>query len=134
MPAVTPLVINDRAATPVAHTFTPSGQDPVTGLWVFEELTGVPAARARFTHVKKVQANGKIRLRMGFAVPVVVTETINGVVKPTKIRDGYANVEFTFDGLSTDQERKDLVGYVFNSLNPAQTMIDKTLVNLENLY
>lgn len=45
-----------------------------------------------------------------------------------------ATLEFQFDASSTEQERKDLVGLIQNSLDPAKTLINDAVVKLEGVY
>lgn len=132
MSARTNLVINDRAATPVAHTYTPDGDD-ANGVHVFSEKTGVPAGNPRFTAQLRV-SNGKYRPSLRLQVPVVQTQTINGVSNPVVVRTSYITFEATFDALSTDQERKDAIGLMTNALAASQTQINDMLVNLSDIY
>jgi hypothetical protein len=132
MSARTNLVINDRAATPVAHTFTPDGDDP-NGVHVYSEKTGVPAGNPRFTASLRKSA-GKFRPTLKLAVPVVQTQTVSGVSSPVVVRTAFADVNFVFDELSTDQERKDMVGFIANSLAASQTQINDLLTGLNDIW
>lgn len=132
MSARSNLVINDRAATPVAHTYSPDGDD-TNGVHLFSEKTGVPAGNPRFTAGLR-QSNGKYRPTLRLTLPVVQTQTINGVSAPVIVRTAYAEVNFTFDALSTDQERKDCVGLMANALAAGQTQINDMVVNLSDIY
>lgn len=126
------LVIKDRASTPADHTFTPDGDDP-NGVHVFTEKTGVPAGNARFTSQLR-RSKGKYRPTLRLAVPVVATQTINGVDSPVVVRTAYVELSATFDELSTAQERANAIGMMANSLATAQTMINDILVNLADTY
>lgn len=132
MSARTNLVINDRAATPVAHTYTPDGSD-ANGVHSFSEKTSVPAGNPRFT-ASLARSNGKYRPKLRLSIPVVQTQTINGISNPVVVRTAYVEVAFTFDEKSTDQERKDCVGLIANSLAASQTMINDLVVNLSDIY
>jgi len=126
------LVINDRASTPVAHTYTPDGDD-ANGVHVFSEKTGVPAGNPRFTAQLR-NSNGKYRPSLRLTVPVVQTQTISGISSPVVVRTAYVELNCTFDALSTDQERKDAIGLMANSMAAAQTQINDMLVNLSDIY
>lgn len=126
------LVIKDRASTPVDHTFSPDGDD-ANGVHVFSEKTGVPAGNPRFTASLR-QSNGKYRPTLKLAVPVVQTQTINGVNSPVVVRTAYVELSATFDALSSTQERADAVGLMYNSMAAAQTQINDLLVNLSDIY
>lgn len=126
------LVIKDRASTPVDHTFSPDGDD-ANGVHVFSEKTGVPAGNPRFTASLR-NSNGKYRPTLKLAVPVVQTQTINGVNSPVVVRTAYVELSATFDALSSTQERADAVGLMYNSMAAVQTQINDLLVNLSDIY
>lgn len=126
------LVVNDRAGTPVAHTFTPDGDD-ANGVHIYSEKTGVPAGNNRYT-IGLRNSGGKYRPSIKLACPVTATETISGVSSPVVIRTAFAEVNFTFDPLSSAQERADCVGMLVNSLATAQTQINDLVVNLSDIY
>lgn len=129
----TNLVIKDQAATPADHTFTPDGDD-ANGVHLFSEKTGVPAGNLRFSASIKT-GSGKYKPTLRFTLPVVQTQTINGISAPTIVRSAYAEVSFTFDSLSTLQERKDAVAYVRNVLAvTGQAQIYELLTDLSDIY
>lgn len=132
MAARSTISVLDRAATPVAHLFTPDGDD-ANGIHVFTEKTGVPAADRRATLGLRY-SNGKYRPSIKFQLPVVQTQTINGVSSPVQVRSAIAELNFTFDATSTDQERKDAVSFIEKSLAASQTMINDMIVNLSDVY
>lgn len=132
MSARTNLVITDRATTPVNHTYSPDGTDG-NGVHVWSEKTGVPAGNPKFTaRLSKTSAGYKIQLKL--QLPVVQTQTINGVSSPTVVRTAYVDSTITFSRLSSDQERKDAIGLFASSLAASQTQINDMLVNLSDVY
>lgn len=132
MSARTNLVLTDRAATPVAHTFSPDGDD-ANGVHVFSEKVGVPAGYSRYTASLR-QTSGKFRALLKLAVPVTQTQIINGVSNPVVVRTSYAELSFTFDALSSAQERADIVGMLASSLNASQAQINDMVVNVSDIY
>lgn len=132
MSARTSLVLTDRAGTPVNHTYTPDGDD-VNGVHVFSEKTGIPAGNPRFTASLR-KSGGKYRPTLRLTVPIVQTQTINGVSSPVVVRTAHAEVNFTFDQLSSAAERADIVGLIASALPAAQTQINDMLVNLSDIY
>lgn len=132
MAARTNMILTDRATTPVNHTFSPDGV-AATGTHLFSEKVGVPAGYPRYS-ARISRLNGKYRANLKLAVPITQTQTINGVSNPVIVRTGYAEVNFTFDALSTEQERKDIVGMIASSLNASQTQINDLVVNLVDIY
>lgn len=132
MSARTNLVINDRAGTPVAHTYSPDGDDS-NGVHLFSEKTSVPAGNPRFTASLK-RSGGKYRPSLRLQIPVVQTQTINGVASPVVVRTAFVELNATFDELSSTQERADAIGLMANAMAAAQTQINDLLVNLSDIY
>jgi len=126
------IVINDRATTPVAHTYTPDGDDK-NRVHLYSEKGSVPAGNARFS-TSLTQSGGRYRGRLKLAIPVVQTQTINGVSSPVVVRTGYVEVTTSFDSLSSTQERADAIGLMTNSLSASQTQVNDFLVNLSDTY
>lgn len=128
----TDLILTDRAETPVSHTLTPDGTD-TNGVHLFSEKVGVPAGYPRFTASLRRTAE-KFRASLKLAVPVVATQTINGVSAPIVVRTAYAEVNFTFDQLSSAEERSDVIGMIADALSADQDQINDLLVNLSDIY
>jgi len=126
------LVINDRATTPVAHTYTPDGDDK-NGVHLYSEKGSVPAGNAKYS-IGLRQTGGRYRGSIRLAIPVVQTQTINGVSTPVVVRTSYMEVNTSFDPLSATQERADAVGLMVNSLAAAQAQINDLIVNLSDIY
>lgn len=132
MSARTNLVLKDRAGTPVSHTFTPDGDDS-NGVHIFSEKVGVPAGYSRFT--ASLDTKGKnIRARLKLSVPITQSQTINGITTPVVVRTSYAEVAFTFDPLSSTQERADVVGMTLDSLLATQVQVNDLIVNVSDIY
>jgi len=132
MPQLQNLVLTDRAATPVNHTFTPINID-ANGVGVVAETGGVPIGEAKYT-LQNRRVNGRFKVQLKLSVPVVQTQTINGVSTPTVVRTAYVDSVFTFDSTSTEQERKDLVGLFQSSLDSSKTLVNDTVVKLQGVY
>lgn len=125
------LVVNDRAGTPVAHTFAPR---QVTGdLALFIESAGTPIGERKVT-ISNRKSGGKYRIRLKIENPTLVTEVVNSVSIPKVPRTAYADVTFTFDETSLLQERKDTVSFLYNALATSQTMVDSTVTGLEGIW
>jgi len=127
------IVINDRAATPVAHTYSPDGDDK-NGVAQYSEKGSVPAGNGRITLSVRPSNGGKYRGAVRLAVPIVQTQTINGVSAPVVVRTSYVEVSTTFDALSSTQERADAIGLMYNALAASQTQVNDALVNLTPVW
>lgn len=108
MPAASNITMWDRAATPVAHVFSPFGKD-ATGVVSYREAGSSPVADRVVTASYRKTGAGKYQTRAKLQSPVVQNSTVNGVTIPVVVRTGYFDVTLTFDPTSTVQERKDLV-------------------------
>lgn len=133
MPQLQNLVLTDRAATPVNHTFVPRSIDK-NGVATVVESSGIPIGDKRVTIGSTRTASGRFKYTLKFVMPVVATEVINGVSNPTVIRYASADVVFTFAPTSTEQERKDLVGQVESAFGASKTLINDSLIKMEGIY
>lgn len=126
------LVLKDRASPVVNHTYTPDGDD-VNNVHVFSEKTGIPAGNPTYTIALKKTAD-TYRPTIRLKVPVVQTQTINGVSSPVVVRTALVEVNFVFAATSLPQERADAVGLILESLQTEQTQINDLVVNLSDIY
>ena len=116
MPAASAITINDGAASPVAHTFTPIGKDDKGVLW-FEQTTPTPtspigAKRIGYRQSRNAggQSNGSSKLVISMAVPALETlgNNSNGFLSaPTVAYKVVMRMEVDMPERSLNQERKD---------------------------
>ena len=132
MPQLQNLVLTDRAATPVARTFSP--RDITNGVGAVVESSGVPVGDSRYTISLRQTSSKKYVASVKLSVPVAQNQTVNGVTSPTVVRTGFAEASFTFDPTSTEQERKDLVGMFASSFDASKVLVNDTLVKLQGVY
>lgn len=132
MPQLQNLVVTDRAATPVNHTYVP--RDIVSGVGTVVESTGVPIGENRLSIALGRTAQGRQKPVLKGVFPIVQTQTINGIATPVVVRTAYAEVTFSFDSTSTEQERKDVVGMIASALDASKTLVNDTVVKLQGVY
>lgn len=132
MPQLANLVVADQAATPVNHTFTPAGIQGNVATLV--ESTGVPVGDNKVTIGWSTTSSGRRKSSIKLVLPIVQTQTINGVSTPVVVRVAYGNIEFAFDQTSTEQERKDAVAMARNALAQAQTVVYDTVTKCQGIY
>jgi len=132
MPQLQNLVLTDRAATPVDHTFVP--RDIVAGLGTVVESTGVPIGENRVQVALNRTTTGRYKAVIKMAFPIVQDQTVNGVTTPVVVRTGYADVTFTFDSTSTQDERNNIAGMLASGLMTSKTLINDTVVKLQGVY
>lgn len=132
MPQLANLVLTDRAATPVNHTYTP--RDIVNGVAAVVESTGIPIGDNTVTCSLVTTSAGRKKAVLKGSFPIVQTQTINGVSAPVVVRTSYVEMTFSFDGTSTEQERKDAVGLMASALDPTKALINDCLTKLQSIY
>lgn len=133
MPQLQNLVLADRTSpTPVNHTFTPVGINQ-QGVGEVANISGVPVGYERVT-VSMKKTNTRYRGQVRLTIPVVQTETINGIDRPVVVRTAYVDMNFSFDETSTEQERKNAIGMAADSLGASKVLINDSLVKLESVY
>lgn len=132
MPQLQNLILTDRATTPVAHTFTP--RDIVSGVGTVVESTGVPIGENRFTTSLTKTAQGRYKAVLKGQFPVVQNQVLNGVTTPIVVRTAYAELTFSFDGSSTEEERNNVVGMVQSSLDKTKALTNDLVVKLQGVY
>lgn len=132
MPALTPLVLKDRATTPVDHTFVPS--DVKDGVGLVVESTGMKIGDSKYSISSRKTAGGRYAAKVKLEVPVVENQTVNGVTRPVVTRVAYATTDFSFAAESTTAERNNLVGMLADSFAKSKALVDKTIVDLEGVW
>lgn len=135
MPVAATIAVNDRATpTPVLHNFVPAGPATTDKLaYTFKETATVPIGE-KFLSVRSRDINGRHYTRLLFVIPVVATETVNGISVPKVVREGLIDCTFRFDRTSTEQERADSVGMFYNMLAAGQATINGAVVKLEHVW
>ncbi|DAD52738.1 TPA_asm: coat protein [ssRNA phage SRR7976323_3] len=135
MPQASAIVINDGAATPVAHTFSPIGKDDKGVLW-FEQTTPAPATpmaakRISYTQSRVLapdkQLTGSSRIVYVLWVPTLETLGNNsaGILPPpTLAYVEKVRVEYNLAERSTWQERKDTRVLSLNLLGHAMAVFN----------
>lgn len=134
MPVVTNVVINDGAASPVAHTFSPIGKDSKGVHW-FEQTTPTPAnalvaKRIGYRQTRPIRdARGQLttagKAIYTIAIPTAQTLGTNdaGILPPPSLAYQTAvRIEFDLPERSAGQERKDLRVLALNLLLQAMAI------------
>lgn len=137
MAAVAPIVINDGAATPVAHTFNPSRQSG--DLFEFtDRVSGVAAGFNKISVLTRYGAasNAGQRVTMKVTVPTLaVTAPSSGTgvqPNPTAAYTGLATIEFLIPNASDAVARANLLAYVKNLM--ATSFVANMIQNLDAPY
>lgn len=129
MAAASNIVINDGAATPVAHTFVPAQtvadfalfEDKAPGIYIGYNRLMLKLERPATKNMGRPrQANGNLRLKSVVETPkleVLSNSTVSGIAPaPTIAYTPKVEVIFTLPERSTLQDRKDLMALLKNAL------------------
>lgn len=133
MPALQNVVLTDRAATPVAHTFTPRDIKDGVAMVVKPDVTGLPISEMRYS-ISSRRTGDRIKTTVKFVLPIVQTETINGVSKPIVVRESYVDATFNFSASSTEAERNNVVGMFADSFAASKVLINDTVVKGQGIW
>lgn len=132
MPAFNNVVLTDRAATPVAHTFVP--QQIVGGTAFLAESTGSPVSDNRLSISWNTSQSGRKKVVAKLVLPIVQNETINGVTTPKAVRVAYAEIRVDFDANSTEAERNNTMGMLSSLCKATEVVPNDTFVKLQGIY
>lgn len=133
MPALQSVVLTDRTpVTPVNLTLSPVGDvrkvgGSTIGKVAVGDASGNLLSEKALT-IGSRRTAGRFRATMRIAIPVVVTETLNGVAVPRVVRTNYLNLEGSFALDSTEQERTDIVGMLASALGTTKVLVHDTFV------
>ena len=143
MPQISTIVINDGAATPVAHTFTPIGKD-ADGVFWWEQTNPAPANKLGAKRIgykqtrelaSKNQLTSSSRAAYSLWLPTLETLANNsaGILPPPSVAyKEVARFEFMLAERSVQQERKDTRVLAMNFL--AHAMAVANIDSLEPSY
>lgn len=118
--------------TPVNLTFVPRDID-AKGVGAVVNSSGTPIGEKRCS-VSMTKRNNRYYGEVRLSLPVVVTETINGVASPVVVRTAFVTLTATFDEKSTEQERTDAIGLMSSALGTTKVLVNDALVKLEGVY
>lgn len=138
MPALSTVILTTRLYDSVAETsqtYYPTGwggqNRDVAILRRQQSDAGTLGDRTLTASFK--QTNGKLRTKLVLAVPIVQTETINGVDRDLLLRTGYAEVNFTFSMDSTKAERDQVVSMIASGLDQGK-ILSNAIVEAEQMW
>jgi hypothetical protein len=132
MPQATTIVLTDGDSTD--HSFTPEGRD-ANNVMLFKASNGVPIGDEKLSIGKSVTAQKRSKVSIRLASPVLATGAgDDGVARQVMTRVAYCDITFSFDGLSTTDERKNMRLMVSDLLGTGQTVSESIIDNLDSLY
>lgn len=132
MPSLQSVTLADRETVPVNHTFAPRGKP--NGVAELVETAAVPIGENVLRVSMKEAPNGKFKGRLTLYMPIVQTETINGVSLPKVVRKAVGTVDVVFEASSTLQERKNLIGLLADALAASKVIVNDAFTKLETVW
>lgn len=146
MPALANITINDGQATPVAHTFNPSGPDKNGVNYFYDRSGGIaigfPAISIDLREPLPAKPNGVSSLERVYRATVKVIMPVLEVTSastgtgiqpaPTKAYDLVFKGEFLLPERATQANRKDILAFAKNIL--ANANITSLVQDLESIY
>lgn len=138
MPQLASITINDGQATPVAHTFDPSGLDS-NGVHIFHDRSGgIPLGFPKMSlDLRSGNGNSDV-YRVKARIDVPVLKEVSGS-SPAGYSPGPAvdfvmrgHVEFVLPNQSTLDNRKDILAYVQNLLT--DSVVSAMVEDLESVW
>lgn len=117
----------------VDHVYAPRGRD-ANNVATLVESTGVPIGDRRMTVQRTRTSQGREKVSIKLTIPVVATEIVGGIARPSVARTAYADIVISVDGTSTKDERKDLRLQLADLLGASQTLSADVIDDLATLY
>jgi len=139
MPAIAPIVINDGAVAPVAHTFAPESIAADIATWT-DRVTGIAVGYSYLTQQVRKPVKGsnskvyKVTLKLWVPTLEVTSPSTGTGIQPapTKAYDCMCVMEWLLPERASTQNRKDLYALVKNWL---ATSVPKAAVeDLDPVY
>lgn len=136
MPAIQPVVVKDRTATPVNHTYVPADVSGGVGALVERNASGSYVGEPRLTAAGRVAANNRSKSHLKMSFPKVVNEIINGVTVPRVVGTSYVKVDFDWDKTHDAIDRNHIEGMVASALGDAtaQPFLHPVLTGASSVY
>lgn len=129
MPAIAALVINDGAATPVAHTFSPVTTSGSKAEWADRSST-TPAGNRKLNHEVLPPAGQRTTNKISIGVYNPTEALVDGVT--IVVHGCSVGLTLNFPPESTVQERTDTLAYISNML--ANATVKTSIINIEPFW
>lgn len=129
MPAIAPISINDGAATPVAHVFSPVTTNGSTAKWA-NRVAAIPNAYERLQIQLLEPTSPTAAYRMIGSLTRPILGTVDGV--QVVVRQEKVDFTLNFSQTSSEQEREDDVTLIKNLFSDSTFMTAAT--KLEPYY
>jgi len=130
MPQATTLVLTDHTGN--------KNYDPISirdGVVEFSYGTGVPLADKRVTISVNRTPAGRRNVILKGNFPIVQDRTVDGVTSPAIVRVAYADIKFSFDASSTEEERGDAINRMLSLISSsANDWLDPVMTGTASIF
>lgn len=133
MPALQSLILTDRQATPANFTLLPVKMEGNMGTVALADTSGALLTEKRF-QIGQRRSGDRIRTTLKLRIPVIVTETINGVSSPRVARESFVDCVFNFPADASEAERNDVVGMFASALATTKALVHDTVVKQQAVW
>lgn len=131
MPQATQITVVDRDTSNLV--FDPQSEVDNVHTFVLPNANGIPAGEAKLS--VSLRTSGKNRkVRIKIVKPVVATETVNGVQNPIVVRYNMADLVFTFSGVSTLDEREEIMDIIHGLTAASESTMNDVIAGLKSIY
>lgn len=134
MPSIQNVVLKDRQATPVNHTFTPRSVSDGAGTVAEAAASGTAVGENRLVVSARTTAGNRRKSDQKFTFRKVAMSTINGVEVPQIVDTAYVTVTYDFGPNWTEAERNNIQGQVEDSQKATCLLVYNTVVKAEAVY
>lgn len=134
MPSIQNVVLKDRQATPVNHTFTPRSVSNGTGVVAEAAASGTAIGENRLSVSSRTTAGNRRKSDLKFSFKKVAMSTVNGVEVPQIVDTAYVTITYDFGPNWTEAERNNIQGQVEDSQRTTSTLVYNTVVKAEAVY
>jgi hypothetical protein len=135
VPVFSTISVDDQESTPVTHDFVREYIDGVIARWREKSASsslGHWPLSLSVREPKPTQKEPHYAVTIKWAMPVVVTETINGVDHPIVARRFYSDHNLKLPASATEQECKNFAELTANLMDAA--LVRSVLENREHVF
>lgn len=134
MPSIQNLVLKDRQATPVNHTFTPRSVSDGQGVVAEAAASGTAIGENRCVISSRTTAGNRRKSDQKFTFRKVAVSTVNGIEVPQIVDSAYVTITYDFGPNFTEAERNNIQGQVEESQKATCLLVHHVVVKGEAVY
>lgn len=134
MPSIQPITLANRDTPAEDFTLTPVGKPTEGSGQVATYDDGVLDGQITLDVGTKRPKGGAVRSELKLKIPVVQTETINGISAPKVVREITVLATMISSHQATNDERNNALGMLRDALNASKTLVNDAFVKAEYVW